>query len=37
VVFGGGQLAAIAWTLPVRRAAPRPAPQPAPRLAEETA
>jgi putative MATE family efflux protein len=37
VVFGGGQLAAIAWTLPVRRPAVRPAPQPSPLLAKETA
>lgn len=37
VVFGGGQLAAIAWTLPVPRSAPRPSQRPAPVLAEETA
>jgi putative MATE family efflux protein len=37
VVFGGGQLAAIHWTLPVPRPAARPASQPVPRLAEETA
>jgi Na+-driven multidrug efflux pump len=37
VVFGGGQLAAIGWTLPVPRPASQPAPQPVARLAEETA
>ena len=30
VVFGGGQLAAIGWTLPVPRRAGRPVPQPVP-------
>jgi putative MATE family efflux protein len=37
VVFGGGQLLAIGWTLPVPRRAPQPVPSSAPRLAEETA
>jgi putative MATE family efflux protein len=37
VVFGGGQLAAIGRTLPVRRTATQPAPHPVARLAEETA
>lgn len=37
VVFGGGQLAAIGWTLPVPRQAVRQVPQSVPVLAEETA